>query len=166
MFRCVLQATDGTYYVFQKDTPSPNLQEALCFEDRSDAEWEQQNNPLFTDGKIIPVILQDDGTTVAYPTMYLVVSYKPTHHNYSRSCHMGSHDSKHEMAIFHNEADIIEHCAKLDAELDSMDTDYCHWIVTQDEIANGNGYFDSYGKLPTRIADKISARVKELRKKK
>lgn len=166
MFRCILQATDGTYYKFDNATPTPDLQEALCFEDRSDAEWERDTNPLFKDGKIIPVILQEDGSVVAYPTMYLVVSYKPTKHDYVRSCHMGTYDSEHEMKVFHNEEDIIEHCAQLEAKLDPLDTDYRHWIITQDMIANGYNWFDSYGKLPKHIEEKIAARVKQVKGRK
>lgn len=164
MFRCILQAVDGTYYRFDNETPSLDLQEALCFEDRSDAEWEQSNNALFTNGKIIPVILQDDGSIVAYPTMYLVVSYKSDHCNYVRSCRMESFSSKHEMAIFHKEEDVIEHCAKLDASLDQLDTTYDHWIITQDELSN-NCSLSDYGKIPSSIEGKIKTRVSQLRGK-
>jgi hypothetical protein len=166
MFRCILQAADLTYYVFNDGKPTLDIQEALCFEDRSDAEWEQSTNSLFKEGsKIIPVILQEDGSVVAYPTMYLVVSYKPTKHDYVRNCHMGTYNSKHEMKVFHNEEDIIEHLAKLDASLEQLDTDYRHWIITQDMIANGYNWFDDGGKLPTYIEEKVAARVKELKKK-
>jgi hypothetical protein len=164
MFRCVLQAPDLTYYVFDNGTPSLDIQQALCFEDRSDAEWEREYNKAFNGGKIIPVILQDDGSVIAYPTMYLVVSYKPTKHDYVRNCHMGTYDSKHEMRVFHNEEDIIEHCAKLDASLEQLDTDWRHWIITQDEIGNGNCWFDDSGKLPKYLAEKVAARAKELKK--
>lgn len=163
MFQCVLQAVDGTYYNL---TPSLNLQEAMCFEDRSDAEWERDNNPLFKDGKIIPVIIQDDKNIVAYPTVYLVVSYKPTKHDYVRNCHMGTYDSEHEMKVFHKEEDIIEHCAKLEVKLDPLDTCYTHWIITQDMIANGYDHFDYYGKMPKSMEDKIAVRVRELKGKK
>jgi hypothetical protein len=164
MFRCVLQAKDGTYYVFDDATPSANLQEALCFEDRSDAEWEKSTNPLFKNGKIIPVILQEDGSAVPYPTMYLVVSYKPTKFDYCRNCLMGTYEAKHEMKVFHNEEDIVEHCAQLDSTLEQLDTHYRHWIVTQDELGNGQCSFDYNGKLPTHLAEKVTARTEQLKK--
>jgi hypothetical protein len=95
--------------------------------------------------------------------MYLVVSYKPSHDDYVRGCYMGSYNSRHEMKVFHKEEDIIEHCAQLEAELRSLDTEYNHWIITQDMIGNGYNWFDSCGKLPKHIEEKVADRVKQLK---
>jgi hypothetical protein len=40
MYRCVLKK-DDKYYCFERE-PSPDLQQALCFESRYDADWTQE----------------------------------------------------------------------------------------------------------------------------
>jgi hypothetical protein len=52
MYRCVLKK-DDKYYCFERE-PSPDLQQALCFESRYDADWTQENE--FKDSEVIPVI--------------------------------------------------------------------------------------------------------------
>ena len=166
MFRCILQATDGTYYRYGGN-PTTDIQEALCFESRYDADWDRDNEPHFKGGKVIPVILLEDGSILPFPTQYLVVSYKPDHSDYVRNCFMGHYDSKHEMKVFTSEDDIVEHIAKLEADTEGLDTYWRHWVMTQDELFGGYEWcLNSSDHMPLHLKDRVKARVKELKGKK
>jgi hypothetical protein len=165
MFNCILQASNNTYYRYEGE-PTANLQEALCFESRYDADWEKDNNPLFKDGKIIPVIILDDGNVLLCKTQYLVVSYKPTKHDYCRNCLMGTYDSKHEMKILLTEEEVVEHIAQLDARLEPLDANYRHWVLSQDEIFSGYHAIDSHDHISSHMEKQIEERVKQLKKEK
>lgn len=159
MYRCVLQK-EGKYYRYEGD-PTTDLQEALCFESRYDADWTKDNE--FKDSIVIPVIITDDGDTVIIPTQYFVISYKPTHFDYCRGCLMNTYSSKHEMKVFVKEDDIVEHIAKLDASVQSLDTVYRHWVLSPDKLFGGYD-IDCYGNVPTSLELLIKERVKQLRK--
>jgi hypothetical protein len=156
MYRCVLKK-DDKYYCFERE-PSPDLQQALCFESRYDADWTQENE--FKDSEVIPVIINDAGDTIIIPTQYLVVSYKPTHFDYCRGCF---YSSKHEMKVFALEEEIVEHIATLDASVEPLDTVYRHWVLPPDKLFGGYD-MDSYGNVPSYLEVRIAERVKQLRK--
>jgi hypothetical protein len=159
MYRCVLKK-DDKYYCFERE-PSPDLQQALCFESRYDADWTKENE--FKDSEVIPVIITDDGDTIIIPTQYLVVSYKPTYFDYCRGCLMNTYSSKHEMKVFVKEDDIVEHIAKLYASIQPLDTVYRHWVLSPDKLFGGYD-IDHYGNVPTSLELLIKKRVKQLRK--
>ena len=168
MFRCVLQSIYGTYYCYNEE-PNIDLQKALCFETRLDAEWERDENSYFKEGRIIPVNLTEAGIIMPFPIQYMVVSYKPDHVDYCRGCVMGSYDSKHTMTVLTTEEEVVEHIAQLDAVLNSLDTEYQHWIMSIDDIFGGNFNPSSWGNIGLQsnlMQDKIKQRVEQLQKQK
>lgn len=162
MIRCVLQSTDGLYYRFNHQEPTIHLDDALLFESRWDAEWERDNNPTFKNGKIISVFLCDDGSTKPFKECYFVISYKPDHADYCRGCFMRHFKSRHEMEILPTEEAVAKHIVKLDKSVDSLDDEFLHWVLTQDEIFGDFTYLgDSYGRVPYEIKDLVKSMKSE-----
>ena len=163
MYRCILRAQDGCYFTFDRN-PSRNLDDALLFESRSDAEWTQREE--FPDSEIITVWLDGD-KTIPLPRGWLVISYKPSRADYCRSCYMGTYSSDHEMAMFTDEDKLVEHCAQLDANNEGLAADYRHWVLAADDIyGEYNNLNSTYGHMPTYLEKRIEARVAELKKAK
>lgn len=65
---------------------------------------------------------------------WVVVSYKESYSDYCRGCYMGTYSSKFQMRRFKDEDKAIDYIIALDRSLEQLDTEFLHWVLTEEEV--------------------------------